>query len=184
MNNEEIETILYKNEFKMTRSLMMEYTKKTKQYQIIHITTVVMGIICLMYSRTFFLSYFDVINAIAICVLGIFFILYGPLLLLYVVSKKNVGLMEMARKNNPDAMMGIIFFNEVIITATRNKVKYNQIKKIVLSKNLIILQGDSFGDGYIEGRQEKYLVLKKDAFTTGSENEFLEFLIKKIKIKL
>ena len=36
--------------------------------------------------------------------------------------------------------------------------KYNQIKKIILSKNLIILQGDNFGDGYTKGRQIKYLI--------------------------
>ena len=66
--------------------------------------------------------------------------------------------MEMARKNNPGVVMGITFYNEVITTATRNKVEYNQIKKIILSKNLIILQGDNFGDGYTKGRQIKYLI--------------------------
>lgn len=190
MNNEEIQIILYKNEFQMTCSLRMEYIKKTKRYKLVHIPTVVLGSIFILLSIISFLCYFYVIKDISLiydgilsCILGIVFILIGPFAI-YEPAKKYVILMEMARKNNPEAEMGISFYNEVIVTTTRNKVKYNQIKKIILSKNLIILQGDNFGDGYTEGRQEKYLVLKKGAFTIGSEKEFLEFLIEKTKIKL
>ena len=166
---------MFKNEYTMNRKLIVEYV-----FKIFGTKTIIRGIFIFILGLLMYLIEGDSLGYVMLtcAIICLFTAVISPIIMIYNIentSKRinNGKIDELDIKStmmyrHDDYVDGIELVNEGKVHL---EFEYSQVSKIVQTQNFIVLK---------LGKQSAILVYK-NGFTEGSENEFIKFIEEKIK---
>ena len=144
---------MFKNEYTMNRKLIVEYV-----FKIFGTKTIIRGIFIFILGLLMYLIEGD----------SLFTAVISPIIMIYNIENTSKRI-----NNGKIEKTSVEFDNNIKMNEGKVHLEfeYSQVSKIVQTQNFIVLK---------LGKQSAILVYK-NGFTEGSENEFIKFIEEKIK---
>ena len=151
---------MFKNEYTMNRKLIVEYV-----FKIFGTKTIIRGIFIFILGLLMYLIEGDSLGYVMLtcAIICLFTAVISPIIMIYNIENTSKRI-----NNGKIEKTSVEFDNEGKVHL---EFEYSQVSKIVQTQNFIVLK---------LGKQSAILVYK-NGFTEGSENEFIKFIEEKIK---